>query len=591
VNEPAGDRGVYLPSGEVDSSFGFFHAPAEGNDGGPAVLLCPPFGWEDLCSFRGRRSWAQDLAEHGFPALRIDLPSTGDAPGSPSDPARVDAWTDAVAAGGRWLREETARERIAVIGLGLGGFIAVNAASRGAEIDDLVLWAVPARGRTAVRELKAFARLNAVGIDPADATADPHPPESERLLDGSLEVGGFLLSPETVEALTSLDLTAVELPPRSTRRALLLGRDGIDPDPDLVQLFERSEAAVTLDPGSGFAATMNHPQEAKPPTAQFGPVRGWLSEAPAAPVGRSGSSPGSAEECEISLDGTTIRERVFTVEQPFGRIVGVLAEPLDAEPAPLSAVLLNAGALRRIGPGRIWVDTARRWAALGCPALRVDLQGIGDADGETTAYADTADFYTLELVDQVVAVLDQIEAAGLPSAFALMGLCSGAYWAFHTALRDSRVEAALLLNPRALFWDDSIEADYAAQRVARLRQPGSLRRVVRGEVSPARMREIVGAKLGAASRGRSSARSERGRLLNRALDRLSEADQRLLLAFGGDEPLYNEIERAGQLESIAGRSNVELERLPGDDHTLRPISTQRYVAKLLDRTLEREYAR
>jgi pimeloyl-ACP methyl ester carboxylesterase len=590
VSGPVADRGLYLPSGAVDSSFGFFHAPAPADGDGPAVLICPPFGWEDLCSFRSRRSWAKDLAAHGFPALRIDLPSSGDAPGSPSDPGRVEAWTEAVVAGGLWLREKTARERIAVVGIGLGGFIAVNAVAGGAEIDDLVLWAVPARGDTVVRELRVFARLNAVEVDPADATGQPGHPEPEPLPDGALEVGGFLLGPETVGALNSLDLTALELPRRPGRRALLLGRDGINPDPDLVALFERHGAAVSVGPGAGFTEMMNHPQLAQAPTAQFDSVRSWLAQGPSTPVGGVGSSAGSRDQCAISIGGARIRERVFTVEQPFGRVVGVLAEPLDAEEAPLSAVLLNAGALRRIGPGRIWVDTARRWAAMGFPALRVDLQGIGDADGETTAYADTADFYTLELVDQVVAVLDRMEDANLPSAFALMGLCSGAYWAFHTALRDARVEAALLLNPRALFWDDSIEADYAAQKVAHLRRPGSWSRVIRGEVSSARMREIVGAKIRATSRRRSAARAERGRLLDQALDRLGEADQRLLLAFGSDEPLYNEIERSGQLESIARRANVELERLPGDDHTLRPISTQRYVAKLLDRTMEREYA-
>ncbi len=591
MSAPPVARSVYLPTGDGDSCFGLFHATGEEKGRGPAVLFCPPFGWEDLCSFRSRRSWAQDLAENGYPALRIDLPSTGDSPGSPSDAARVDAWTDAIAASSLWLREETGCGRIAVLGLGLGGFVAVNAVARGAKIEDLILWGVPARGRALVRELRVFARLNAAGIDPADATGQARLPEPEPLDDGSLEVGGFLISPGTGQALTSLDLTGLVLPPHSGRRVLLLGRDGIGPDPDLVELFERSQAEVTVDPGSGFAAMMNHPQEARPPTAQFAPVRAWMSAAPAAPLVRARSSPGARDECEISLDGTSIRERAFEVEQPFGRLSGVLAEPVDSEPAELSAVLLNAGALRRIGPGRIWVDAARRWAAMGFPALRVDLQGIGDADGETTAYADTADFYTLELVDQVVAVLDRMEDAGLPSRFVLTGLCSGAYWAFHTALRDSRVEAALLLNPRALFWDDSIEADHAAQRVSRLRQPGSWRRVIRGEVSAPRVREIVGAKLAATSQTRSAARDRRGRLLDQALDRLGEADQRLLLAFGGDEPLYNEIERAGRLQSIAGRSNVELERLPGDDHTLRPISTQRYVAKLLERTLERERAR
>ncbi len=591
MTTPPGARSLYLRCGEGDACFGLFHASREGSGRGPAVLLCPPFGWEDLCSFRSRRSWAQDLGENGYPALRIDLPSTGDSPGSPGEPGRVDAWTDAVTAGSAWLRGETSRGRIAVVGLGLGGFLAVNAAARGAEIDDLILWGVPTRGRALVRELQAFAKLNAAGIDPADDGGPAEERESAPLDDGSLEVGGFLISSATVRALTSLDLIGVELPPRPKRRVLLLGRDGIDPDPELAEFFEVAQAEVTVDPGFGFAAMMNHPQRAQPPTAQFIRVREWLSAAPAALATRAAPRPTARDECEMDVGGARIRERAFAVEQPFGRLVGVLAEPVDGEPADLCAVLLNAGALRRIGPGRIWVDTARRWAALGFPALRVDLQGIGDADGETTAYTDTAEFYTLELVDQVIALLDRVEASGLPSRFVLMGLCSGAYWAFHTALRDARVEAALLLNPRALFWDDSIEADYAAQRVARLRQPGSLSRIIRGEVSASRMREIIASKLGARSRARSDARDQRVRQLDQALDRLGSAGQYLLMAFGGDEPLYSEIERAGRLESIARRANVDLERLPGDDHTLRPIRTQRYVAELLDRTLERRYAR
>ena len=555
-----------------------------------AVLFAPPFGWEDFCSFRSRRKWAQDLAGHGYPALRIDLPSTGDSPGGPDDPARVDAWTDAIASCSDWLRAETGCGRIAVIGIGLGGLVTVNAVRDGAAIDDLVLWGAPARGRILIRELKAFARLNAVGVDPAD-TGDHAPLEAtEGLPDGSLEVGGFLLAPETAGSLNAIDLRAAAAPGRPGLRALLLGRDGIGPDPDLVEYFERGGTPVSSDPGRGFAAMMSHPQVAQPPIDQFTAVRSWLEEAtaPRAVIETRGADP--PESCEIESHGTGIRESVFTVEQPFGRLAGVLAEPADREPAPIAAVLLNAGALRRIGPGRIWVDTARRWAAMGVATLRVDLQGIGDADGETTAYADTADFYTLELVDQVVAVLDAMVRAERPSRFVVMGLCSGAYWAFHTARRDSRVEAAFLLNPRALFWDDSLEADYIAQRAAPVTHAGSWRRLARGEIDSSRVREVLGAKLKAKSRGHSSARDERIRLLDEALDDLEQAHKRVLLAFGGDEPLFDEIERSGRLGAVGNRSNVELERIPGNDHTLRPIGTQRFVAKLLDRTLEAELA-
>src|ERR1700733_7031844 len=30
-----------------------------------AVVMCPPFGWEDMCSYRGRLEWASSLAAEG----------------------------------------------------------------------------------------------------------------------------------------------------------------------------------------------------------------------------------------------------------------------------------------------------------------------------------------------------------------------------------------------------------------------------------------------------------------------------------------------------------------------------------------------
>src|SRR5271155_4300175 len=121
-----------------------------------AVLLCPPFGWEDMCSYRIRREWAEHLAHTGHRALRIDLPGSGDSAGGPSDPGRLDAWTHAVDAAARWLRRDAGAAQVAVIGIGLGGMVSCRAALSGAPIDELVLWSASARGRTLLRELRAF---------------------------------------------------------------------------------------------------------------------------------------------------------------------------------------------------------------------------------------------------------------------------------------------------------------------------------------------------------------------------------------------------------------------------------------------------
>jgi len=56
---------------------------------------------------------------------------------------------------------------------------------------------------------------------------------------------------------------------------------------------------------------------------------------------------------------------------------GVLTEPLGSGEGVLCAILLNAGAVRRIGHHRMWVEVARRWAARGVPTLRLDVVGVG----------------------------------------------------------------------------------------------------------------------------------------------------------------------------------------------------------------------
>ena len=81
-----------------------------------AVLIVPPFGWDDQTSYRPRRDWSFALADAGFANLRIDLPGSGNLSGGARDEGLLDAWTCAVAGGVEWLREAGAR-RVAVISL------------------------------------------------------------------------------------------------------------------------------------------------------------------------------------------------------------------------------------------------------------------------------------------------------------------------------------------------------------------------------------------------------------------------------------------------------------------------------------------
>jgi pimeloyl-ACP methyl ester carboxylesterase len=577
--------GIAVADGVV---FGLYHPPTAPTVG-TAVLLVPPFGWEDMCSYRSRRVWAQALAAGGRPALRIDLPATGESSGAPRDGGQLGPWTAAVGASADWLRNATGASRVAVVGIGLGGLVAAHAAGTGAEIDELVLWAVNGRGKRVLRELRAFANLNS-DVDPdelPDRTDLALPPPQP---DGSLAVGGFLLSAETVVELEGLDLEADPFEPAEGRRALLLGRDGIEPDDRLAQRLERASFAVATASGDGYNAMMAHPQQAQPPLAVFDDVDAWLGEGEARGAGIPGAAPSADASFEVDHAGMRIRETPMTLPLDLGELYGVLSSCESAPDSGLTAVLLNAGALRRIGPGRLWVELARDWAARGIPTLRLDLEGLGDSDGDVSPYGDTADLYSQHLVDQTLAAVDQLVERGIGSRYILGGLCSGAFWSFHAALEDPRVEAALLLNSRALYFDTRLDEVRDARKARGAASASAWKRVASGQIKPARAAELLGAAAKAPFRARAdnAAHAARREKIDAALARLETSGQRLLFLFGDDEPLFDEMLADGQTDVIERAPNMRLERIPGRDHSFRPISSQRHVKAVLDLFISEE---
>jgi len=589
-----------------DPVFGMFHAAEPGAEIGTAVLICPPWGWNDVTSYRARRVWAAQLAEAGHPTLRIDFPGAGDSGGNPGDAGRLDAWSGAVAESIRWLRATDGTQRVAVVGLGLGGLVAAKALAAGAPIDDLVLWAAPARGHSLLREERAFAGLQTSRYS---VTGEPEP---SLLPDGWIEVGGFVLSAETVQDVEALTFGPLE--PGTVKRALLLERDGIAPDAAFQRELEKAGAEVTVAPGNGWGAMCFHPERYDPPLEVFARVTAWLAKtspepAPTAPESAAVASPVSgrpiaAAATEVTVDGVRIGETPLTFDTPDGEVFGILASPLsNTRPSgqpPITAVFLNAGAVRRIGPNRIWVEVARRWAALGIPNLRVDLDGIGDADGDARRYVDVGEFYRPQIGAQLDELLDILEGRGLGSRFLLVGLCSGAYWAFHTAAADDRVTGAILLNARALSWDSAFERRREARKLGRLLDRRSWRRFLRRETGMPRLRAVAWAL---ASGARVAALNLPSRLgagrraeghedqVAATLDRLRDTRTKVVMAFSDDEPLHAELEAHGLMKRLDSWPNLTTARLPGRDHTLRPIVAQRAAHELLDRALEAELAR
>jgi dienelactone hydrolase len=551
-----------------------------------AVVFVPPFGWEEVCSYRVLREWAARLADAGFPALRLTLPSCGDSGGDPRDPGRVAAWTAAVHVAAAAVRSQTGASSVVAVGLSLGGMLAWRAVSEGAPIDGLVLWAAPARGRELTRQLKAFARLEASQV--FEGLPDPPP-----MPEGEMEVGGFVLTPETQADLGDLDVSALPLPRGLPRGALVLDRDGIPADERLRRALEDQGVAVTVKPGDGYGEMTSHPQESQVPEPVLSEVLAWLQDGEAGAPGLSGATAPdpipAADSVTLRIGDARVIETPVTIAQDFGNLSGILTTPHDGR-SSLCLVMLNAGAIRRVGPNRMWVEAARRWAQRGVSSLRLDVEAIGESDGDVAPYADDDALYVDALIPQVKAALADLSQRGVADQFVTAGLCAGAYWGMYVGLDDPRVTATLMFNSRGIVWDTGLAASRDLRRAFSQKLTWSrIRHNVTGPRLKAVARWLLGmpARWVARRRGGEAAGSFQDRV-GQVMHRMQASPLRCVFVFSVAEPLEEELAAAGWLPEIEDWPNVTVTRLAVRDHTLRPLMAQQQAHAALDHAVESE---
>jgi alpha-beta hydrolase superfamily lysophospholipase len=124
------------------------------------------------------------------------------------------------------------------------------------------------------------------------------------------------------------------------------------------------------------------------------------------------------------------------------QLFAILTHPTGQCPE-VTVVLLNAGTMDHTGPGRLWVDLARSWAAAGLGVLRVDLSGIGDSAARPGRPVDAV--YSPGGLEDVADIVGAV-SPGAPSAVVLMGLCSGAYHSVRAGV-DLGVGGVVAINP------------------------------------------------------------------------------------------------------------------------------------------------
>jgi exosortase A-associated hydrolase 2 len=203
--ENAGAEPFFLgtPRGQ---RFCVFHPPAGGRCAG-AVLIAPPFGEEMNKSRRMAALQARRLAALGYGVLLLDLEGCGDSDGELRD-VRWSGWKGDLEAGAAWLAGRLDAP-LYLLGLRMGGLLALDFARGHAGIAGIVLWQPLANGDAFITQLL---RLKLAGsMAAADGAAAPSTAALRTALASGdmLEIGGYEITGGFAGDLGALDLRAL----------------------------------------------------------------------------------------------------------------------------------------------------------------------------------------------------------------------------------------------------------------------------------------------------------------------------------------------------------------------------------------------
>lgn len=401
---------------------GFLHAPATSTARG-GVVVCPPFDRDYMHAHYALRLLAEELCGLGLCVLRFDYDGTGDSAGGPHDPGRVEAWLGSVAAALGAVRA-TGVPGTALVGMRIGATLAGVAAARDGDVDALVLWDPVASGRAYLAEQRA---LSALAFDGPTARDD-----------GAVETPGMRFDAATARDLAGVDL--VRTPGPLARKILVLTRSG-RPEGRLGTRLDLPYVAWGEATGQDRLMDVGSPHQVLP-VAAIERVAGWVgAAAPAAPVPLRLPAAAGTATVGHTVDGAPVVERPVALGP--ARLFGMVTEVPGRATGP-AVLFVNVANEHRLGPARLWVELARRWAAAGVRSCRMDLSGLGDSP---VRHPGQARFVTRapEAFDDVRDACRALTPHD-PSDVVLVGLCASGYQVLDSAF-DVLPRGVVAVNP------------------------------------------------------------------------------------------------------------------------------------------------
>jgi alpha-beta hydrolase superfamily lysophospholipase len=605
-----------------------YHTPAAASRAPEfGVVLCNPIGYEAMSVHRSYRHLAEQVSARGQVALRFDYDGTGDSAGRSDDPGRVRAWLESIRTAVAYVRAVSGVRRVALVGVRFGATLATLVSLEDAEIDRVVAWAPVVSGRAQMRELRAFRMIK----------------RQSAPTDGSEEVAGYYFSRETLADLAAIDTTSagsgstLERPKRVLVLSQTAGPRGAPDDAKLVAWWKARGAHPTLAADEGYGAMMREdPYDGVVSGATISNIVTWLCEEPVSGEGVDVRRPDRREGADANIDvapapasvrpdtvrpdskrgrevmtlparnGGTLHETAIGFGD-HGSLFGILTELETPPPAGRdrpAICLLNVGANHRVGPHRMNVELARELASLGYVVFRFDVGGLGDSATRPSSRENR--LYWKGSVEDVTTAMDLLSEMRGARRFVLVGLCSGAYLAYHAAVNDARVAADLLLSPFAFEWKEGDpispqerEMYRSTRHYARsLLDKKIWLRALRGDVNLSgiagelweRLKTNVDDALPAVTawvRGRRRPQND----VERAFRTMCDRGTLSLIVYSFNDAGLDMIARylGHSARRMRGRSNFALEVVDGADHTFMRLASQRQLKDIVARYMSTHF--
>jgi pimeloyl-ACP methyl ester carboxylesterase len=193
--------------------------------------VCQPIAHEYINCHRALRQLATRLCDAGFPVLRFDYYGCGDSSGS-SDEGGIPQWQEDTLTAVSEVRRRTGLAQVCLLGLRLGGTLAMMAAGEQGDLASMILWDPVVSGKSYLEELQCQQK---------EALRFRHKPNSGWKSTSAIEVFGFAWPAFLCADLENIDLLASAHNP--AKNVLVVQTDAMAGDA-LINHLRQIEACV-----------------------------------------------------------------------------------------------------------------------------------------------------------------------------------------------------------------------------------------------------------------------------------------------------------------------------------------------------------